>query len=181
LIADGKIEKEINKKELLVLKIVDNFLNETFYKNLKNIFFSDQVPWFLISGTLPNKSVDVNWLSHCVFNNNQPQSNLYNYLDEFKNKLEVSQYIQIRANLVLNSMDEFKSHWHVDYKTKNKTAIFYFNEDTSGTYFLINNKEEFVESKENRIVIFDSDIQHCGYLNKKINKRIVINFNYYNN
>ena len=45
--------------------------------------------------------------------------------------------------------------------------------------YILDNEEKFIEAKENRMVVFDGDIQHCAYLNNKIDRRIVINFNYY--
>ena len=41
------------------------------------------------------------------------------------------------------------------------------------------NSKNTIKAKENRMVVFDGNIQHCAYLNNKIDRRIVINFNYY--
>lgn len=163
------------------MKVIDNFLDKDRYNHLKEVMFSDGVPWFLKQGTVDGKKKDLIWFSHCFYNNHKPDSNLYHLIPDFLTKLKVSSLIQIRANLSLNPpKDKYKTNIHTDYTFSNsKTAIFYFNTDTSGTIFYINKKETFIEAKENRMVIFDASIKHCGYLSNKSDKRIVINFNYY--
>ena len=162
------------------MKVIDNFLNKDRYNHLKEVMFSDGVPWFLKQGTVDGKKEDLTWFSHCFYNENKPDSNLYSFMPDFLNKLNVASLLQIRANLSLTPpTDKFKTNAHIDYPyTNSKTAIFYFNTDTSGTIFY-NKKEELIKAKENRMVVFNTNIKHCGYLTNKSNKRIVINFNYY--
>ena len=163
-----------------MVQVKDNFLPEYTYKDLKQKMFSSHVPWFSKSGTVDNKSKDINWFSHCLYNDFRPGSDLFPSTLDLINKLNVSALIEIRANLSLKTDQDYKTIWHTDYPYKNnKTAIFYFNTDTTGTCFKTDNKEKFIEAKENRMVVFDGNIQHCAYLNNKIDRRIVINFNYY--
>ena len=163
-----------------MVKIIDNFINKDLYIQLKNIFLGDNFPWFLKKGTVDSKKNDLNWFSHSIYNDFKPNSDIFSFMHEFIKKLNMSSLIQIRINLSLATNKDFKTLWHTDYNYKNhKTAIFYFNSDTTGTVFKIKEKEKLVKAKENRIVVFDGDTQHCAYLNNKIDRRIVINFNYY--
>lgn len=161
------------------MKIIDNFINQDLFNQLKDTMFSDSIPWFCKSGTVSGSKKDIIWFSHCFYNDFKPDSNLFSFMPEIIDKLNIASIIQIRANLVLKTEKDFKTTWHTDYNYNNKTAILYFNTDTSGTYFKIKNKDKFVKAKANRMVIFDGNIKHCAFLNNKINKRIVINFNYY--
>jgi len=162
------------------MKVIDNFLDKDKYNHLKEVMFSDGVPWFLKQGTVDGKKKDINWFSHCFYNNYKPDSDLFHLIPEFIERLNISSIIQIRCNLSFKTNKDFKTVWHTDTTYKNhKTAIFYFNTGTSGTYFKIKGKEKFVKAKANRMVVFDCNIQHCAYLNNKIDRRIVINFNYY--
>tara|TARA_R110002126_G_scaffold150351_1_gene296535 strand:+ start:633 stop:1127 length:495 start_codon:yes stop_codon:yes gene_type:complete len=161
------------------MKTIDNFLSQDLFNQLKDTVYSDSVPWFSKSGTVDNKK-DIAWFSHCIYNEFKPDSNLFALFPEFIERLNISSIIQIRCNLSFKTNKDFKTVWHTDYTYKNhKTAIFYFNTDTSGTYFKIKGKEKFVRAKANRMVVFDGNIQHCAYLNNKTDKRVVINFNYY--
>lgn len=162
------------------MKIIDNFINKNLYLQIKETLFSDNVAWFSKSGTVENKSKDIQWFSHSVYNNFKPNSNVFNFMPEFIEKLNIASIIEIRANLSLKTEKNIKTTWHRDYNYKNsKTAIFYFNTDGTGTFFKIKNKEKMIKAKENKIVVFDGNTQHCAYLNNKTDKRIVINFNYY--
>lgn len=162
------------------MKIIDNFLNKDLYLQIKQTLFSDHIAWFSKTGTVEGKTKDINWFAHCLYNNFKPDSDVFNFMPEFIEKLNVASIIEIRANLSLKTEKDLKTTWHTDYNYKNsKTSIFYFNTDSTGTCFKINNKEKIIKAKENRMVVFDSNTQHCALLNNKIDKRIVINFNYY--
>ena len=66
-------------------------------------------------------------------------------------------------------------------KTNNKKSIkgdIVIN--VSGPVNVVEAKNEikFIQNKENRFLEFDQDISHCGFLEKNLQNRIVINFNY---
>ena len=88
--------------------------------------------------------------------------------------------INIRANLLLKR-SEFKSNYHIDRwgfnKPKHKTAIFYVNTNNGHTLFKNNNKK--IKCVENKLIIFDSKLSHKTVLQTDKDKRIVINFNYF--
>ena len=164
------------------IKVIDNFLSEeTFDKISKNIF-SDKIPFYVTESTTNEGSTDIYWLSHSIYNDFKPNSDLFIFMSEFFNKLNISSIINIRLNLILKiPYSLIKTNYHIDYDNYQnlKTAIFYFNKDGTGTYFKINNDEKFIESKKNRMVVFDSNISHCAFLNNKFEKRFVLNFNFY--
>ena len=56
-----------------------------------------------------------------------------------------------------------------------KTAVFYINTNNGWTEFKKGGK---VKSVANRIVIFDSKLEHSGVTCTDENKRVVMNFNY---
>ena len=64
---------------------------------------------------------------------------------------------------------------HVDQTFKCKVALYYIN-DNNG-YTMIGDKK--VESKSNRMVLFNSNQKHYGTNSTNFNNRIVINFNYF--
>ena len=67
--------------------------------------------------------------------------------------------------------------WHRDYETnKTQTAIFYVNSNNGYTIF--KESKEKVESVENRLVVFPTNLEHCGVSCTDNNQRVVINFNF---
>ena len=57
-----------------------------------------------------------------------------------------------------------------------KTSVFYLDNSNGKTVF---ETGEEVESKGNRLVTFPANIKHTGTTHTDIQKRIVININYY--
>ena len=90
-------------------------------------------------------------------------------------KLEPLSLVRIKANCnpISNKLVEFDKH--PDQFFKCKAAIYYLN-DNDG-YTMIEDKK--IESKANRIILFDADEEHYGTNSTNCNNRMVINFNYF--
>ena len=161
-------------------KITDNFLEKKSYTELKNIIFSNKVPWYLQEKTT-DKFFDINWLSHLIFLDGEVKSELFEPIMALFKNINFNELSQIRLNLVINVTRSLRTEWHNDPPTsseKNKTAIFYFNSGDSGTMLDLKKEIKFIQNKENRFLEFNQDILHCGFLEKNLQNRIVINFNY---
>ena len=85
---------------------------------------------------------------------------------------------QVRVNLTFRDKDCVESGFHTD-KDKGKTAILYLTTCNGKTVFKKNNEEISLDNIDNRIVIFDSNIQHKAIYQTDVHRRILINFNYY--
>ena len=100
-------------------------------------------------------------------------SDNFKYLKPILNKLNCLSLIRIKANLTPITQELIKYKPHKDQLFKCKIAIYYVN--TNNGYTIIEGKK--VESKKNRIVLFDSTKEHCGTNSTNCNNRMVINFN----
>jgi hypothetical protein len=88
-----------------------------------------------------------------------------------------SAIMRIKANLTVATDRIIEYPFHVDIKNfKGTTAVFYVNNNDGYTIF---KDGSVVESKENRLVIFNSEILHAGTTCTDAKIRCVINFNYY--
>ena len=83
--------------------------------------------------------------------------------------------IRIKANLNPISHKLIKFNGHKDQDFKCKIAIYYVN--TNNGYTMINGEK--VKSKKNRMVFFDSTLEHYGTNSTDCNNRMVVNFNYF--
>ena len=91
-------------------------------------------------------------------------------------KINPTSLIRIKANLRPYTEKPHQTGWHIDNEVPSaKTAIFYVN--TNNGYTLFKNKK-IIKSEENKIVVFDSKLQHCGMSSTDTKYRMVINFNY---
>ena len=66
--------------------------------------------------------------------------------------------------------------YHTDFPFECKTAIFYINSNNGLTLF---KNGQIIESVENRMVIFNSQLEHTGTTSTDTKNRIVVNFNYF--
>jgi hypothetical protein len=94
-------------------------------------------------------------------------------------RIQPASIIRIKANLLTKESTIVEHGLHTDIpdlKIPCKTAIFYINTNNGYTIFEDGTK---INSLENRLVIFDSNIPHSGSSCTDAKVRCVINLNYY--
>ncbi len=159
------------------MKLIKDFLPKKNFLEIQKHITSDYFPWFYKGDT----EIEKGYFSHSFYNDNQVNSGLNNECTEDIYKiLKPVALIQVRANLFLSSLfNNEKAGWHIDYDYGNYTAILYLNTTDGGTEFKINNKIEFVKAEENKIVIFKCNTLHRPILSPDVEKRYIININYF--
>ena len=157
-------------------KIIDNYLNIDEFLTLKTIMESDSFPWFYNEIKVAKyKNLFHYQFCHNFYINDEVNSSYFNNLKPLINKLKPLSLIRIKANLnpVSHKLVEFTPHQ--DQKFKCKIALFYLNNNNG--YTIID--KEKINSKENRMVLFNSDVAHYGTNSTDCKNRMVINFNYF--
>jgi hypothetical protein len=169
------------------LKEYNNFLPDEEFKKLQNLIFHLDFPWRIRkSMTISDQNI---YFTHSFFNKNTVNSEYYNeYIIPILTKLKCVSPIEIRANVFLSKLFEKSGWhtdcgWHTDYQFNNHfsniTAIFYLNNCNGGTELKIKDKIKFVKAEENKMLIFDSNTEHRVCTSTDIDKRYIINFNYF--
>jgi hypothetical protein len=163
------------------MKVIENFLEDSFFQDLKKLVIESEFSWFKRKNMLKNKDNDLGYFTHSFFNKNTINCKHYNqYILPILNQLEVKAPIEVRANLSPSCFYKKDAcAFHVDNDYESKTAILYLNNCNGGTELKINNKIEFVKAEENKIVIFDTNTQHRGTKSTDQDFRYIINFNYF--
>jgi hypothetical protein len=156
--------------------IKENFLEKGLFNNLQSLLFSEEINWFFKKNQTNNDSY---FFNHCFYNNNIPCSVFYeDYIIPILKKLEAISVIEVRANLLLKKEQRYQSNFHIDRPFKCKTAILYMN--TCDGYTVLDEiKKDKIKCEENKILIFDSQLKHSGVSQTDVDRRIVINFNYF--
>ena len=158
--------------------IIDNYLSKNEFLKIKNeIVDNEYFPWYFNnckSGKDKNNPLDYQ-LVHGFFKDNVINSFYFNKLDCLIKRLKIKKLIRVKANLnpISHKLIKFEKHQDT-YKKGFTSAIFYLN--TNNGYTKIENKK--IQSIENRIVIFPSDVYHFGTNATNLSNRIVINFVY---
>ena len=77
-----------------------------------------------------------------------------------KKKLNYREILRVRSSLYPRREKQKPDPFHVDYNFNHKVCIFYVN--TNNGFTLFENGEK-VNSRANRLIIFDASIQHKGF------------------
>jgi len=167
-----------------LIEIIDNFLPDQQFQYLKNLITGAYFPWFYaptLKNVETNEIIDLeyketqNQFVHLFYHFDVPITEYFKDLECFREKLKTKSLVRVKANLN-PCVDKVVEHgYHVDLPDCT-TAVYYLNTCDGYTKFKTG---EVVESVENRIVIFDSNIKHTGTTTTNSTGRFVINFNYF--
>ena len=168
------------------VEIIDDLLPRPRFEELKNTFLGGNFPWFLHKVVPPNSpeyfipenSEKYNFqFSHGLYANQRPHSDHFPLVQPILSNLNPLAILRIKANLTVRTPEIIEQGYHTDYETDIKciTGVFYVNTTDGYTKFKTG---EVVNSVENRLVLFDSRIEHTGTTCTDSDVRCVINFNF---
>ena len=167
------------------MKIEDNFLKqEEFDKIQKLMGEPSPFPWFYADRIVFEDDVDKFQFIHAFYDNHMPMSPFSNELDSIINIIQPFSIVKIRAKLLTRTPEIVESTFHVDIPLSEEnlkqwtTSIFYINTNNGYTKF---ENGTIVESVANRMLSFPANMKHCGTSCTNERRRIVINFNYFEN
>ena len=109
-------------------------------------------------------------------------SHHFNMFDPVLKKLGTYRLFRMKANLTLRTDEHEAGGFHVDgfdedngYPEGSLTAVYYINTCNGYTEFKTGEK---VKSVSNRMLIFDSELEHQGVSATDETRRVLINLNY---
>ena len=153
------------------MEVVDNFLPDYYFKQLQSIVRG--WPWFyedyIISGD--NRFQ----FTTAILNDRVIHEEYYDVLEPLISKLNVKKFFRIKANLQTRTLFNRSGGYHIDKCPCPYTGVYYINTNNGYTKFKKGGK---VKSVANRMVIFNSSLEHTGFSCTDEKIRIVINFNW---
>jgi hypothetical protein len=158
-------------------QIVDNYLPKEQFEVVRNIVSQEEFYWQFIRSVASNTAnVDDFYFTHVLYDN-EPLSQYYNDIyNIFKDRLDIKALKRIKANLYTRTETLINHAIHRDYDYSHKGAIYYINSNDGFTVLEDGTK---VESKENRILLFDPCSIHNSTTCTDKQARLNINFNYF--
>ena len=155
----------------------DNYLDQESFKIISENMEGDKFPWFFNPEKilLPEFDLFNYQFTHLFYIDSVVKSAYFDMLNPLISKLNTKALVRIKANLNPPSHKLIKYGIHKDQEYKCKVAIYYLNDNNGYTMF----GDEKVESKQNRIVLFNTDMEHAGTNSTDCKNRMVINFNYF--
>ena len=160
-------------RENLKIKIIDNFLDKEFFNQLQNLILGEHFSWFYNDYKVYKNDNDFQF-THTVIKDYKPTSTFIKYINPILDKLNANKTLKVKLNLQTKANKIFNHCFHNDFNNVT-SAILYMNTNNGKTIFK-NGKQ--INSIENRIVIFDSNLQHTGTSHTDTKRRVLINFNY---
>ena len=155
------------------IKIIDNFLDKEFFLQLQNLILGEHFSWFFNDYKVYKNDNDFQFV-HTVVKESKTTSNFIKYMNPILNKLNAQKTVKVKLNLQTKKDKIYNHMFHIDVPNVT-TSIFYINNNNGKTIF--KNGEE-ISSVENRMVIFNSNLEHTGTSHTDTKRRVLINFNY---
>jgi hypothetical protein len=173
---------QIFEKDVCVGEVIDNFLGEKEFSDIKSILMSPEMGWFHQSDVVSNtdKGALDTYFIHTFFSNfygwpRGVMSELYPLCASLIEKLDVEVLIRLRANNYPHTPTKVQHGFHVDCNYPHEAAIFYVN--TNNGLTILEGGQE-IKSIENRVAIFDGKTKHCSTTCTDERARINIVVNY---
>ena len=162
------------------MRIVDNFLPSSQFKELQSFMLGDNFPWFF-NDHITNPGDGHYQYTHTFYRYDINLASQWHYLiHDCLRKLLPKKIHRIKANLNPQASSHVRGGYHVDFSKKREgfdctTSILYLNTNNGWTQFKNGDK---VDCVENRMVFFKSKLKHEGVGCTDQLRKVVINFNY---
>ena len=160
--------------------IIDNFIDQQSFQNLKNTMLGDNFCWNYNQAIDYADDKDKFQFTHSFYKDSGPSSFFYDTITPVLRRIKYKELFRIKANLLTRTSKIEPNTFHTDIQGNwgvipYITSIFYLNTNDGYTEFEDGTK---IESIENRWVSFPEDTKHRGTSCTNERVRVVINFNY---
>ena len=156
------------------LKIIPNHLKYYTFTELKDTIADKNFRWYFSqSDGEPEQYSNLLYYDHEFSEDVTPK--LKRNLATLCSQLGAIAVLRINVNSTPRNAPE--QTWHVDWEltTPSKTCVFYLNDNDGYTEF----KDSKIDSVANTAVIFDTNIEHRGVPPTNVDRRLVLNINYF--
>ena len=155
------------------IEIIDDYLPQDTFNKLQEQLLCQQFPWFYRNGI-----VKLNPIYFQFVHTFKPPSPYIDIIAPLLHKIDPKQVLRCKCNLRPITQQPERSPYHIDLSNNNdyKIAIYYIN--TNNGYTIFRHNEQQVQSKANRILLFDGTLEHAGVSSTDTKRRVVLNLNY---
>ena len=159
------------------MKVIDDFLPDYYFKSIHNTLLGFEFPWYYYKHVNYSDIEDNMFQFVHVFYDEGEPTETFSLMEMCLQELGVRNLYRIKANLNPRTFFHRKTGYHTDLEAwgPHQTAVYYVNSNNGYTEFKKGGK---VKSVANRMVIFDSELEHQGVTCTNQKARVVINFNY---
>ena len=160
------------------MKIIKNYLDKKDFEQLKTTVFNNDFPFYYcdtVAYSYDDKKLTDFYFGHVIYEYLTPKSNHFTIFGPLLTKLQVKALVRVKVNMYTRTEEIIKHNMHIDYKFEHKGAILSLNSCNGGTWI----EDQFVQSQENQIVLFDPSKPHCSTTCTDDHVRVNIIINYF--
>jgi len=158
-------------------EIINNFLDENTFKELKELIFSNTFPWYLQMG-IAEKGENSNhfYFTHLLYDSEKDydKSPYFERFEPIFKKLDMKKHIRSKLNCYIRTKELEKHSTHRDQNYSHKGFILPFNTNNGFTEF----DDCMIKAVENRGYKFDPSLPHNSTSCTDAEVRMNININY---
>lgn len=165
-----------------MIKIIDDFLNDGFSKKLESELTQSNFPWYCMSNVTSddynNFAFFHQFVEDAKINSDRYDDLVLPIIDEIINKNLIDTRCtckRIKANLYTNQIKPVEHNFHVDAEQNHIVVLYSINTNNGYTELETGKK---LESKRNRLIIFDGSIGHRSVTQTDTQYRLNYNFNF---
>ncbi len=162
--------------------IIEDALPRDEYLKLEELVTGENIQWVLHKGTCGEQTNYGDWrFTHTVYHQRFLQSNnsLKEFMPVFNIAPQIETMIFCKLNCDIYTTEPQQRPWHVDQKCNCEyswTSILYFNDCNGKTIF--RDDGVTIESRRNRAIVFNSELEHTGITQTDSPRRYVLNTNF---
>ena len=157
------------------LQVFDDFVDTYQFRSIESELMGSYFPWYYNDGIYNIPEPNRFQLIHGFYKPEvTPHSRWLSLFDGCQQKLGVKNLRRVKGNLTTRTVFHRRAGMHIDYPNMT-TSILYVNTNNGGTRF---KNGEFIKSVANRLITFDSNLEHEGVSCTDKKTRVVVNFNY---
>jgi hypothetical protein len=158
--------------------IIDNFLPDSLYQDLKSLILGDNIDWSYCPGATYLDQHDEFYFVHRVIAPDYTSSIFKDikpilYFMDDKLGFVIENLIRINCTLTTNQGVHQRTAMHVDFPIPHYVGIYYINDNNGPTVV----EDTEVECVANRFLLFDGSKMHSGTLQDDCHARVNIVFN----
>ena len=158
--------------------IIDNFLPEDKFAPLEHFLLKDGLcPWYYNPFIVADEQKENGFQFTHTFLRGRDNyiSPHVSKIDDLIEAIAPTSIFKIKANLGGRTQVHEEGGFHTDFGFECKTAVFYINTNNGFTLFKNGMR---VDSVRNRLVVFNSQIEHTGVSQTDTKVRCLLNLNY---
>jgi len=158
--------------------IIDNFLPDSLYQDLKSLILGDNIEWNYCPGATYKDQHDEFYFVHSVIAENYTSPYFKDikpilYFMDDKLGFVINKIIRINCTLTTNQGVRKRTAMHIDFDEPHYTGIYYINDNNGPTVV----EDTEVECVANRFLLFEGSKMHSGTLQDDCHARVNIVFN----